>query len=100
MNHTKGPWLVGNKQGHGTAVSGPLGVSVAWCGVAMTVGRSGSYDIGADEASANAALIAAAPDLAEVLKELSECSEYWSEYDVPLGIHGRIKAALAKAGLA
>jgi len=41
--------------------------------------------------------MAAAPDMYEVLRELSECSQYWSEYDVPLGIHDRIAAALAKA---
>ena len=32
-----------------------------------------------------------------VLKEIDECSRYWSEYDVPLGLHDRIKAAIAKA---
>jgi len=45
----------------------------------------------------DAALIAAAPDMYAVLRELAECSEYWSEYYVPLGIHDRIAAALAKA---
>lgn len=33
----------------------------------------------------------------EVLRELQECSEYWSEYFVPLGIHQRIANAI-KAG--
>jgi len=47
---------------------------------------------------ANARLISAAPDMYAVLRELAECSEYWSEYDVPLGIHDRIATALAKAG--
>lgn len=46
---------------------------------------------------ANARLIAAAPDLYAVLSELEECSEYWSEYEVPLGIAERIKSALQKA---
>ena len=32
-----------------------------------------------------------------VLEELDECAAYWSEYDVPLGLHDRIKAAIAKA---
>ena len=31
-----------------------------------------------------------------VLKEVDECSQYWSEYDVPLGLHERIQAAIAK----
>jgi hypothetical protein len=42
-------------------------------------------------------LFAAAPEMLEVLHELDECAVYWSEYDVPLGIHDRIKAAIAKA---
>ena len=50
-----------------------------------------------DELEANACLIAAAPDMYAVLCELAECSQYWSDYDVPLGIHDRIVAALAKA---
>lgn len=33
--------------------------------------------------------------LLAVLTELQECSAYWSEYDVPLGIVGRIDAAIA-----
>jgi len=42
-------------------------------------------------------LIAAAPDLLAVIQELSESAEYWSEYDVPLGIVDRIRAAITKA---
>ncbi len=45
----------------------------------------------------NARLIAAAPDLYTVVKELEESASYWSEYDVPLGIVDRIRKALAKA---
>ena len=51
----------------------------------------------ADETSANARLIAAAPDLLAVIQELSESAEYWSEYEVPLGIVDRIRAAITKA---
>ena len=32
-----------------------------------------------------------------VLEELDECAAYWSEYDVPLGLHDRIQSAIAKA---
>lgn len=39
----------------------------------------------------------AAPELLEVLKEVNECSAYWSDYDVPIGLHDRIKAAIRKA---
>lgn len=41
------------------------------------------------------ALIGAAYQLREVLEELEGSSDYWSEYDVPLGIVDRIKAALS-----
>lgn len=38
-----------------------------------------------------------ASEVLDVLKELQECSTYWSEYDVPIGIQDRIKNAIAKA---
>ncbi len=31
-----------------------------------------------------------------VLQELKECASYWSEYDVPIGIHERIDGAIAE----
>jgi hypothetical protein len=39
----------------------------------------------------------ASPDMMEVLQELDESAYYWSQYDVPIGIHDRIKSAIAKA---
>lgn len=36
-------------------------------------------------------------ELLAVAKELSECAEYWSEYDVPLGIVDRLRAAIEQA---
>ena len=35
--------------------------------------------------------------LLEVCKELSECAEYWSEYDVPIGIVDRLNNAIKLA---
>lgn len=84
-NHTPGPWIVSHD---------PDGTSDDYCiGV-----PDGKVDQIAVCSKRDAALIAAAPDMYAVLKELAECSQYWSEYDVPLGIHDRIVAALAKAG--
>ena len=40
---------------------------------------------------------AAYAKMLEVLKELQECSEYWSEYHVPVGIHERIANAIKAA---
>lgn len=31
-----------------------------------------------------------------MLQELDECADYWSEYDVPLGIQERLKNVLKK----
>jgi hypothetical protein len=42
-------------------------------------------------------MMAASPDMLEVLEELDESAYYWSQYDVPVGIHDRIKSAIAKA---
>ena len=82
--HTPGPWI-----------STP---DPCWHDEAM-IGIEGSKpDHVACCALKDAALISAAPDMYAVLRELAECSQYWSEYDVPLGIHDRIAAALAKAG--
>lgn len=36
-------------------------------------------------------------DLLAVVEELIESAAYWSEYDVPLGIVDRMKAAVKKA---
>ena len=47
---------------------------------------------------AHARLLTAAPDLLSVCQDLVESAEYWSEYDVPIGIVDRLNAAIAKAG--
>ena len=79
--HTPGPWRVGDW----------LHVVAADNTRIATIAGSG------DANRANATLIAAAPDLLAVLHELRDCAGYWSEYDVPIGIVGRIDAAIAKA---
>jgi hypothetical protein len=63
-------------------------------------GVDGSYSISADEAHANARLIAAAPDLAAALRDLvsvieslRQCNDWSSE---PTGVMDRARAALSK----
>lgn len=56
------------------------------------------FDAAIDAATEETArLFSAAPDMLAVLQELAESADYWSEYDVPLGIVDRINAAIAKA---
>jgi hypothetical protein len=61
---------------------------VRWDGLESPCSRRGQR---------NARMILAIPKMLAVLEELDECAAYWSEYDVPLGLHERIKAAI-KAG--
>jgi len=90
VTHTPGPWNVGTSaQGREvvflnglTERHGGLGPSQNWIDC---------------NTEANARLIAAAPELLAVVQELEESAGYWSEYDVPLGIVDRIRAAIAKA---
>ena len=90
-NHTPGPWVslptyVG-KDGYskgGYEVKTVAGESVTgWGRVTQT--------------EANARLIAAAPEMLEVLIELQESAQYWSEYDVPIGIVDRLNVVISKA---
>ena len=74
MNHTPGPWVVGGACSHGAKVvsRGAAGVSVAWCGCNTIAGQDGSHSIDGDEAEANARLIAAAPDMWDLLSRLDD----------------------------
>lgn len=88
--HTPGPWKVGptfDNDGVPEIVierltpAGNLVIAVALGGLKGQ--------------EANARLIAAAPELLAVVQELEESAAYWSEYDVPLGIVDRLRAAIA-----
>ena len=98
--HTPGPWFVHDLRGMG----GPISISCTTPDHITVADIGPGIENTEAEALANARLIAAAPGLLaerdrllEVLKELQECSAYWSEYDVPIGIHERIQAAIASA---
>jgi hypothetical protein len=86
MKHTPGPW-----EDVGTVVRTLLtpnggGFIIADC-------PAGNAD-----RRANSRLIAAAPQLLAVCRELLESAEYWSEYDVPVGVVDRLRAAVELAG--
>jgi hypothetical protein len=89
LKHTPAPWRVNDQ-----TASGWMNNSIYICTPKGNEVRLYN-DFG--NAEANAKLIAAAPDLLAVLMELEESSDYWGEYDVPLGIVERIKSAIAKA---
>jgi hypothetical protein len=81
---TPGPWPI--KRDGNTVISiGKIGAN-EYAGEAWL-----------DISCADACLVEAAPDLYAVLSELEESCEYWSEYDVPLGMVDRIKSALKRA---
>lgn len=82
--HTPGPWRVGEFGANRVVFSDDLRVAVV-------------QHLGSIEDRANAMLVAAAPRLLEVLLELQESAAYWSDYDVPLGIAGRINDAIELA---
>ena len=50
-----------------------------------------------DEGRHNARVLTAATDLLALCEELAECADYWSEYDVPIGIVERLRRVIAKA---
>jgi len=93
--HTPGPWFWSRGVNDWELV-GAGAERVLFCWSDKTKWKCGLV-IGENIKQADARLISAAPDMYAVLRELAECSEYWSEYYVPLGIHDRIAAALAKA---
>lgn len=83
--HTEGPWEVTED---GTGVKSVTKDLVIFVEGAVASGC---------EAHANARLASAAPEMFDVLESLEESAEYWSEYDVPIGIVADIRAALEKA---
>lgn len=90
--YTPGPWQVESASIRGETLEYFVRVDGADVAIASDISSENG-----SPSKANAQLIAAAPDLYAVLSELEESCEYWSEYDVPLGIVDRIKAALSKA---
>jgi hypothetical protein len=102
--HTKGPWAAQEAMAHGTNVIGPNGVTVAFCGTNSAFSLTETVSIRKDEAHANAALMAAAPDLLDEVRGLMRYLENVApllDGDAPeSGVRSmieRARAAIAKA---
>lgn len=90
--HTPGPWLVDAEHaGLFEQDQARFWINASGTHVAYVDGPRN------DERTANARLIAAAPDLLEALQACDEAMAYMSEYDIPLHLPFRVKAAIAKA---
>lgn len=94
--HTPGPWEW-IRDGRAEYLM-PAGKTDWWeFRIADDGSASGEYSTTITGNSPNGRLIAAAPELLAMLQELRECAEYWSEYDVPVGIVERLDSVIAKA---
>lgn len=94
--HTPGPWNSFNDRGNRCGCFGADGTTLV-AALPPLLPHDRHRTPPATEADANFRLIDAAPEMLAVLKELEESVDYWSEYDVPLGIVDRIRTAIAKA---
>lgn len=103
---TKGPWTLGTEElaGDGLKVFGASGINVGWTSAVRSRGGvviDPHCRIEAEEAKANAALIAAAPELYEALERLSAYldipeDENFAEIEESIEFKAA-RAALAKA---
>ena len=97
MGHTPGPWTVwgmSSNDGEAEVVSNADG-SKAICWTADTYNEDKDRGETTSEDKANAHLIAAAPELLAVLKDLWGWEDVIEEWDKEL--HGQMRAAIAKA---
>ena len=98
MTHTPGPWEISLRE----MLDGWVIVVDRDGGIVANVNTETGPNIPPlvsrkMPAGANAALIAAAPEMLSMLLELQECAGYWSEYDVPLGLKERLDTVIRKA---
>lgn len=97
--HTPGPWKMVRPDITGATVESAAahGVTIAWCGTNGAYGVGGSHTIGKAEATANAHLIAAAPELLEALTRLRDCYSVSHSPATRQSCWEQAHAAIAKA---
>lgn len=98
--HTPTPWNFGTTAPHQRIILGGDNRRYI-CNVQIHQTPRANGLLDEDEREANAAFIVRAcnahDELLAVCKEIEDASVYWSEYDVPLGILHRLRAAIANA---
>ena len=87
--HTEGPWsITETRHNYDTVIRGPKGKPIA---LALIAGYT------KQEATANPALLAAAPDLLRYLKEARCTLETWKDVAPAVSLCADIDAAIARA---
>ena len=101
-NHTPGPWMAYGKSITAIGRTNTADCAV-WGSIAYVVELSyiddwdgSEWDATGDVVS-NARLIAAAPEMLDMLIELQESAQYWSEYGAPFDIVNRLSVIISKA---
>lgn len=93
--HIEGPWTITNE-----CVGGRL-IEAGGLVIGFAIQRDPhpvhGGAISREQCEANARLMAAAPAMLAVLQELAQSAQYWSEYEVPIGIVMRMDDAIALA---
>ena len=88
-NHTPGPWYV-KRNGVRSPVNSEDGRHIAMINYNPMTMPNEMHE-------ANARLIAAAPEMLDILIDLQESAQYWSEYGAPFDIVNRLTAVISKA---
>jgi len=98
---THGPWHTGNQEVRALSAGG---LAVAFCGQSTTASSEGVHRISVEQARANAAFIAASPDIVRALlaendrlrEAINESADFLSGYDDAEGpeeLHGMCQDA-------
>lgn len=103
MNHTLGPWEWDKRMRtwglypKGKVPNCHSNTTYEICRITPEPVEGADYWQGAEWQHRAAALLGSAPAMLSMLLELQECAEYWSEYDVPLGLKERLDAVIREA---
>lgn len=99
LKHTKGNWLIKQTklENTDTVCQTVLMTDLKYKNTEKSPVICDLYGQFTEEGRANAKLLRSAPEMLKMLLELQECAEYWSEYDVPIGIKERLDKVIYKA---